>query len=396
MKAALSLVKRFYRWEYFWLFLIVLATLALHFAIISNPQELILDEQHYVNEARGISANQTVKFQEHPPLGKLFITAGMKIFGDRPLGWRFFSIILGTGSIILFYFVCRQLNLSRRGASIAAFLLAFENMTFVQNSVAMLDVYYVFFMFLTFLLYLLRRYFAAGIAAGLSALGKLAGALAMPVLIIHWFASKVNRSRWFAMTIVLAIITFIVGLYLLEYAIYQDFSKVPDSFHRIKNMLSLTGSITFENSTHESASRPWEWVINYKVMPYWWVPHYISAISPSIWALIIPAFGYMVYLAVRRDEAGIFGAAWFTSTYLIWIPMSILTDRMSYPFYFYPTIGAICLGVAMGMDKLIGIFQGGRSRKLRWTLLGIVILIFLAHIVSFMILYPLFPIKLYK
>ena len=396
MKAVFSRLKKLYKWEYFWLVLIVVTTLALHFAIIANPTELILDEAHYITEARGISENQTVKFQEHPPLGKLFIYAGIKIFGDKPLGWRFFSILLGTGCIIFFYFICRQLNLSHRASSIATFLLAFENMTFIQNSVAMLDVFYVFFMLGAFLLYLLRRYFAAGVAMGLTVLAKLNGALAMPVLVIHWFASKVHRSRWFAMTIVLAIIVFVVLLPLLEYIIYQDFSKVPDPFHRIKTMLSLTGSITFENSTHESASRPWFWVINYKVMPYWWVPHYLSAISPPIWALIIPAFGYMIYKAIKRDEAGLFGSAWFASTYLIWIPMSLLTDRMSYVFYFYPTIGAICLGVGMGMSQLIDIFQGGRSRKLRWTLLGIVILIFLAHIVSFMILYPLFPIKLYK
>jgi dolichyl-phosphate-mannose-protein mannosyltransferase len=392
----LPFLKRLYRWEYFWLCLIVLATLALHFAIVDKPRDLILDETYYVNEARGFSDNHTVRFQEHPPLGKLFIYAGIEIFGDNPLGWRFFSILLGTGSIVLFYFICRRLNLSRRTASIATFLLGFENMTFIQNSVAMLDVYYVFFMFGTFLLYLLRRYIAAGVTAGLSVLAKLNGALGLPVLVIHWFASKVNRSRWFAMTIVLAIITFVVLLPLLEYIIYQDFSKVPDPFHRIKTMLSLTSSITFENSTHESMSRPWAWVINYKVMPYWWVPHYLSAISPPIWVLIIPAFAYMVFRAIKRDEAGLFGAAWFASTYLLWIPMSLLTNRLSYVFYFYPTVGAICLGVAMGMDKLIDIFHSDRPRKLRWPLLGFVILVVVTHLVSFMILYPLFPIKLYK
>jgi predicted membrane-bound dolichyl-phosphate-mannose-protein mannosyltransferase len=394
--AVLPFLKKVYRWEYFWLCLVVLATLALHFAIVTNPHDLILDETYYVNEARGFSDNQTVRFQEHPPLGKLFIYAGIEIFGDNPFGWRFFSILLGTGSIVLFYFICRQLNLSRRGASIAVFLLGFENMTFIQSSVAMLDVYYVFFMFGAFLLYLLRRYVAAGVTAGLSVLAKLNAAMGVPVLIIHWFASKVNRSRWFALTVALSIITFVVLLPLLEYIIYQDFSKVPDPFHRIKTMLSLTGGVTFENSTHESMSRPWAWVFNYKVMPYWWVPHYLSAISPPIWALIIPAFAYMLYKAIRRDEAGLFGAAWFASTYLTWIPLSLLTNRLSYVFYFYPTIGAICLGVAMGMDKLIDIFHGNRPRKLRWPLLGLVVLIVLTHLISFMILYPLFPIKLYK
>jgi dolichyl-phosphate-mannose--protein O-mannosyl transferase len=103
----------------------------------------------------------------------------------------------------------------------------------------------------------------------------------------------------------------------------------------------------------------------------------------------------MIYRAIKRDEAGLFGAAWFFSTYVLWIPLVLITDRVTYPFYFYPTIGAVCLGVGMGISQLIDIFKRRRSGKLKWTILGIIIVIFLAHIASFMILYPLFPIKLY-
>jgi 4-amino-4-deoxy-L-arabinose transferase-like glycosyltransferase len=131
VKAVLPLLRRLYKWEYIWLCLIVLATLLLHFVIVASPAELVLDEQYYIKEARSISENQTILFQEHPPLGKLLIVAGIKIFGDNTLGWRFFSIILGTGCIVLFYFICRRLNMSSRTASIATSLLALENMTFV-------------------------------------------------------------------------------------------------------------------------------------------------------------------------------------------------------------------------------------------------------------------------
>jgi dolichyl-phosphate-mannose-protein mannosyltransferase len=393
LKVVLSFLKKLYRWEYIWLCLIVLATLVLHFVIVANPNSLILDEQHYVKEARNIITNHSFTFQEHPPLSKLLITAGIKIFGDNTLGWRFLPIMFGTGGIVLFYFICRKLNMSNRAASIATFLLAFENMTFVQNSVAMLDVFYVFFMLAAFLLYLTRKYVAAGIAVGLSALGKLLGALAMPAMIIHWFFSRVNRSRWFALTVVLSVITFVVLLPVLEYIVTHDFVNPYD---RIKNMLSLSGSLTFGNTTHPSLSRPWEWVIWYKAMPYWYNPNYMSAISPSVWALIIPAFAYLIYKSIKRDEAGLFGAAWFFSTYLLWIPLSLITNRVSYPFYFYPTVGAVCLGIGMGISQLIDIFKGRKSGKLKWTILGVIVLIFLAHIASFMILYPLFPIKLYK
>jgi dolichyl-phosphate-mannose-protein mannosyltransferase len=474
LKPILALLKRLYRWQYIWLCLIVLAMLILHFIIIANPTDLILDEQHYVKEARNIIQNRSFIFLEHPPLSKLIIVAGeyifsgfkspvkdagtvqqaipnsastvidvsdasifkvgktikiddeiMKIlsidtalnqitvergyigttatshavqrtiyfFNDNPWCWRFFPIMFGIGSIVILYFICRRLNMSNRAASIATFFLAFENMTFVQDSVAMLDVFYVSFMFAAFLLYLSRKYISAGIAAGLSALGKVLGALAMPVMIIHWFFSKVQRSRWFALTVALSVITFVVGLPALEYIITHHFTNPYD---RIKTMIDLSSSLTFANTTHPSLSRPWQWVFGYKAMPFWYNPNYMSAISPSVWVLIVPAFGYMVYRAVKRDEAGLFGSAWFFSTYILWIPLSLITNRVSYPFYFYPSVGAVCLGIGMGISRLIDIFQGRKSGKLKWTILGIIIFIFVAHIVSFMILYPLFPIKLFR
>ena len=396
VKAVVSLLHRLYKWEYVWLCLIVLVTLILHFVIVANPASLILDEQYYIKEARNIIENQRIVFQEHPPLAKLFIVAGINTFGDNTLGWRFSSIILGTGCILLFYFICRRLNLSNRTASIATFLLGLENMTFVQSSIAMLDVFFLFFMFVAFLLYLSRRYVSSGIAVGLGALAKLNGVLAMPVLIIHWFFSRIPRSRWFALAVALSVISFVVLMPLFDYFLVLDFSHVHSPLDRIKTMLNLSGSITFGNSTHESMSRPWEWLISYKVMPFWWTPHYIAAISPSIWALIIPTFAYMLYKAIKRDDAGLFGVAWFASTYLLWIPASLITNRLSYVFYFYPTIGAICLGLGMGLSQLIDIFQGRKSGKLKWTALGIVVVVLLVHFVSFMILYPLFPIRLYK
>ncbi len=473
MKAVYSLLKRLYRWEYIWLCLIVLATLVLHFVIITNPTDLILDEQHYVKEARNIIQNHSFIFLEHPPLSKLIIVAGeyifsgfkspvkdagttqqpiansastvidvsdasvfivgktikiddeiMKVlsidtalnqitvergyigttaishaaqqtiyfFDDNPWCWRFFPIMFGTGCIVIFYFICRKLNMSNRAASIATFLLAFENMTFVQNSVAMLDVFYVFFMLAAFLLYLTRKYISAGIAVGLSALGKLLGALAMPALIIHWFFSRINRSRWFALTVALSVITFAVGLPLLEYFVTHNFVNPVD---RMRTMISLSDSLKFGTTTHPSLSRPWEWVFWYKYMPYWYEPHFISAISPSIFVLIVPAFAYMIYKSIKRDEAGLFGAAWFFSTYILWIPLSLITNRVSYPFYFYPTVGAVCLGVGMGISQLIDIYKGRQSGKLKWTILGVIVLIFVAHIVSFMLFYPLFPLRFY-
>ncbi len=389
-------LSRLYKWEYFWLCLIVLVTLVAHFIIISNPSELILDEQHYVKDARTISENHTTERQEHPPLGKLIIVGGIKLFGDNPWGWRFFPVLFGTAGIVLFYFLCRKLDMSRTGSSIAAFLLAFENMTFVQASVAMLDVFYVTLMLGAFLLYVSRRYIASGISIGLSGLAKLNGALAGPVVALHWIFTRRSRSWWFLLVVFFAVIAFVELMIPLDYAIGRVFNNLADPLHRIKTMLSLSGTLTFATVDHVSASRPWDWLISWKPMAYWIMPHYTGAISFTIWALVIPAFGYMVYKAVKRSEAGLFGAAWFTGTYLLLIPLSIITDRVSYPYYFYPSVGAVCIGVALGLNDLLGVFHRRPSGKLKWTALSVVIFVLFLHLASFLILSPLIPVDFAK
>ena len=382
----------FYRWEYFWLLVLVLATLAMHFTIINNPSELIFDEEHYVKDARHIIENHETERTEHPPLAKLFIVAGIEIFGDNPLGWRFFSVVFGTVTIVLFYLLCRRLEMSRTAASIATFLLALENMTFVQASVAMLDVYFLTFMVAAFLLYAYRRYINAGIAIGLSALAKLTGALAGPVVFMHWVFSRQGRSKWFFLTVVFAVIAFLGLMVVFDSSITQDFTDVSNPFLRIQSMEELSSSLTFSSVNHTAVSRPWDWVIKYQPMAYWYGPHYTGGISFTIWALIIPAFGYMIYRAIKGSDAALFGLSWFAGTYLLWIPVSLLTNRVSFIYYFYPSIGAICLGVGMGLSQLWDIFQQRTSGKLKWTVFSIVILVLFLHLASFVILSPLVPV----
>jgi len=256
----------------------------------------------------------------------------------------------------------------------------------------MLDVYCLTFMVASFLLYTSRKYAASGVAVGLSALAKLNGALAAPVMFFHWLFRRQGRSWWFALTVVLAPMAFVGLMALFDLAIVRDFSALVDPIARIKTMLSLSSSLTFVTADHPAMSRPWEWLIYYKPMAYWYSPHYIAAISPSIWALVVPTFAYLVYRAVRGSQAGLFGAAWFAGTYLVWIPISLITDRVSYIYYFYPTIGAVCLGLGLGLSRLLDFYRERGPGKLKKTALSLFIFYLAAHLACFVALSPVFPI----
>ena len=384
---------RIVRWEHFFLLLILLVTLGMHAVIINNPTDTVLDEIHYVKDARKIISENMTERQEHPPLGKLFVVGGVEMLGDNAYGWRIFPIICGTAMIIFFYFLCRNLGMSKTATNIATFLLAFENMTFTHASITMLDIYYVTFMVLAFMLYAGKRYISSGVAIGLAGLSKLQGAMAAPVVGIHWlFSRKQGHTKWFILTALFSVIVFVEIGMLLDFAIVKEFSNFINPVKRIQDMLSLSGSLTFENVEHPALTRPWEWLLKYTPMAYYISPiHYNGAISFSTWALAIPTFIYTVILWIKRkSEAALFAAAWFFGTWVLWIPASYITDRSSYPYYFLPTVGAICLGMGIGLARLIEIFKSRERGKVKWTCFAAVVLILLVHVGSFVILSPVF------
>jgi predicted membrane-bound dolichyl-phosphate-mannose-protein mannosyltransferase len=388
MEIVKRLLNNLNKWEYTWLCLLVVVTLAVHFSIINQPNTPIFDEQHYVNDAKKILSENTTARTEHPPLGKLIITGGIAIFGDNPIGWRFFSIVFGTLSVVLFYLICRQLKMSRKARNLATFLLALDNLSFVQASVAMLDVFSVTFMLLAFWLYLRRSYPLSAVAVALATLAKLTGVFAILPILLHWLIAR--RERWgnFAASMTLAPLSFLLLLPTFDFIIYR---RLTDFITGIKVMLSQTASLTFANVTHPALSRPWEWLIfpDKAVMAYWYQPHYIGAVSFTIWALIIPAVIYMTVKAVKKNDAGLFGVLWFAGTYLAWIPLSLITNRVSFIFYFYPTVGAICLGLGMGLSQLTDFWQTARSTKRGRAALAGVVFFLVLHLAIFIVLAPI-------
>ena len=380
------LSSRFSKWEYKWLCLLVVVVLVLHFAIIKIPDKPVFDEAHYITDARGIIAGQETIRPEHPSLSKLFVIAGMLIFGDNPLGWRFFSVILGAISIVLFYLICRNLSMSRRASFLATLLLAFENLTFVFSGMAMLDVACLTFTLAAFWLYLRGNYPMSGIMVALSALAKLNGALAIIAILLHWLIVRRDKIWEF---VGLMLFTPVFFVFLMPLTDYYTFHRWVNPLVRIATMLKSSGSLTFANVSGTYPQRPIEWIFRWDLTPYYFHPNYLGVVSYTVLFLIIPVLIYLLVKAIKRSDAGVFGLLWFTATYLIWIPAVWITDRVTYPYYIYPTIGVFCIGLGMGLSQLIHIFEVRRNGKLKWAAISIVVVFLLAHLTFFVLVSPL-------
>jgi len=379
-------LSRLARMPVFWVGVIAVATLIIRFVIINNPAEVVFDEYYYVGDARKIIHGQGELRHEHPPLGQLVIALGMLIFGDTAPGWRIFPVLFGTASVIFFYLICRQLKLSGRASVFATFLLATENQFFIQSNIAMLDVFSLTFMLAAFYFYLRRSYPLAGVFIALSTLSKLTGAVGMIVIVLHWLMARRDSPRLFGLSVLLAPLLFFELLMPLDYIAT---GKFVEPVGRVWNMLAASRSITMEYSTHPFESYPWDWVLKPLVMPYWYEPYYSGTISFTLWALIIPAVVYLSFRAKQGNQAGLFSGLWFACTYFFWIVLSLITDRVTYVFYFYPVTGAVCLGVGMVLAEVVGFWERNRSSPLRIGAFAGVVLFFMAHLAVFVLLSPM-------
>lgn len=200
----------------------------LRFWRLGAPHSIVpLDETYYAPNSLGYlcygtdmqfmaNARHTCRglepaFAVHPPVGKILISAGIKIFGYRPFGWRFMPALAGTLIVLLAYFIGRRLWPDKRWpAAAGAILVAADGLLFVQSRLAMLDIFLAFFIVLGVWLMLEDRARAprstglrwwrigAGVSFGLAVASKWTAIPLLPVIAavaLAWEAVRLRDAR---------------------------------------------------------------------------------------------------------------------------------------------------------------------------------------------------------
>ena len=125
--------------------LLCLMSFALFFRDIGNPPNFLLDESQYVGSANALLAHSPNPNPEAPPLGKLIVAAGIKLFGDNPLGWRIMSVVFGALTVAGLFLWVKLLVEDYSIALIAAILTLLDNFMFVLARAALMDIFLVGF-----------------------------------------------------------------------------------------------------------------------------------------------------------------------------------------------------------------------------------------------------------
>lgn len=313
----------------------------------------------------------------HPPLGKIFISLGIRVFGMNPFGWRIAGTLFGIAMLPLIYLFAKRLLKEYFLTVCTTVLFAFDFMHFTQTRIATIDVFVTFFIILMY--YFMYCYCEksqkgealaktlvplglSGISMGFGVASKWTGAYAGAGLAVIFFITLYLRWRkdrnfsYVRKTIVFCMVFFVavpLVIYTLSYLPFEDNQNTGLLAKMLKNQETMFGYHTGIDATHPYSSWWYQWPIMYR--PIWYysgtvtetVKEGISAFgNPLVWWAGIPAFFYLFYRTLKKkDKKAGFLVTAYLAQYLPWIFVS----RITFIYHYFPSVPfvALMLGYCM-------------------------------------------------
>ena len=343
---------------------------------VSFRNSTYFDEIYHARTAYEFTKGKDVYEWTHPPLGKVLIAAGVRLFGMTPFGWRIIGTVFGVLMIFVMHSLAKKIFKESFIASLCTVMLTFDFMHFTQSRIATIDVYVTFFIMLMYLFMYkyyvsksLKPLFWAGLSFGLGVAVKWTAIYACVGLAVIFFMTVVRRYSenkedflsWFIKTALFCVLAFIIipaTIYCISYIPYMnaenDFS-LSAIWQNQKDILAYHGK-TVVGSTHPYSSRWFSWPVIYRPMWYYdgditdTIKEGISAFgNPIVWWLGIPSFIFSVYFAVLKRSS----KAWFLIIgYLSCLLPWVFVERTTYIYHYFPCVIFSVLMTGYCINKL--------------------------------------------
>lgn len=322
----------------------------------------------------------------HPPLGKVILSLGIRLFGMTPFGWRCMGALFGVAMLPLMWDLLRRMFRDDRVALCGAALLAFDFMHLTQTRIATIDSFATLFILLMYLL--LYRYFtegrlrhlaACGVAFGVGAATKwtclYAGAGLGVLLALHWVFQGVQAHRdgdgrryvrRLLGNIGFCLVFFVLVPGMIYYASYYPYGAARGLHGAGMYFTREYAAIVLENqrfmftyhaglvATHPYASRWWQWLLDLRPILYYL--SYGDGTVSTIGAFVNPllcwggllALPVLVYHAVRRDRTALFLLVGYLAQVLPWVFIS----RLTFEYHYFAATLFLVLALGYVFDRL--------------------------------------------
>jgi dolichyl-phosphate-mannose-protein mannosyltransferase len=341
--------------KYLLLVILVFAFITRVFALGSPPNEYF-DEVYHAFTARVILHGDPKAWEwwntppagfayewTHPPLAKLGMVLGMKIFGENSFGWRIPGALLGVGTVLLVYLLAKEIFEDETVGLLSAAIFSLDGLALVMSRIGMNDAYVLFFALLSIYLFLKQKDFTSAAAFGLAMASKWSALWVLPILFVLWLKRK-NKLN------ILTFLSFIilpVAFYLLTYlpmfltghslSVWWEMQKQMWWYH------------TGLRATHPYSSSWWSWPLMARPI-YLYTSDEVSGMVARIYAMGNPLVFWMGLASIIL--CAIY-AIWESNkqlgliifSYLIFFVPWAASPRIMFLYHYLPSIPFLAIAI---------------------------------------------------
>lgn len=284
----------------------------------------------------------------HPPISKLGMVVGMKIFGENPFGWRIPQAVMGTLSILLVYFLALEIFKDRKIALLSSAIFSLDGLLLVLSRMGMNDTYVLFFSLLSILLFIKNQNISSFISFGLAIASKWSAIYTLPILFVSHFVFKKKMSVSYVLFLVIPI-----AVYIGSYSVMFLTGHTWDQFIEVqKQMWWYHTSLVAE---HPYTSPAWSWPLLLRPI-YLYDGQIVNNLVARIYAFGNPVvfwFGLfsIIFSAIISFVEKYKKLGFIVFSYLILFLPWIASPRIMFLYHYLPSIPFMCIAIAFVLRR---------------------------------------------
>lgn len=339
-----------------YLFAILLFSLLARLYSLGTIKEMYFDEIYHAFTAKLVYNNDPKAWEwwnphpegfayewTHPPISKIGMALGMRIFGDNSFGWRIPQVVFGTLATLLIYLLAQKIFNDRLVAIFSALIFGLEGLPLVLSRMGMNDVYLLFFSLFSIYFFIKEKNTLSAISFGLAIASKWSAIYTFPIIVLSHFVFKKKIKLSYLWFLVLPIV-----IYVSSYGLMFKTGHTWGQFVEVQKQMWWYH--TNLKAEHPYTSPAWSWPLNIRPV-YLYDGNIIDDKVARIYAFGNPVvlwfglFSIILSIVVSYKER-IKKLGFIVFCYLIFFLPWIASPRIMFFYHYLPSLPFLAMASA--------------------------------------------------